>query len=189
MKEIRLGFHYVYVRRTVREASGEVAKRAAARRLIERYFYQLTNGCGDPSCDNVHCASSGELGNLTPDEAAAQALQLFSQEARLCAAKRPSAPSRRSPTQVKKPSGDDPIAEAALTEQRLIDVIEACGRAGSYAPLVRALGEAFSSIETLARSFRQEVRSPVDALLERAPGNLYHTISVPFLYIFFPQVI
>lgn len=59
-------------------------KRAAARRLIERYFYQLTDGCGNPSCDNEYCASSGEVKNLTPNQAAAQALQLFSQEARLC---------------------------------------------------------------------------------------------------------
>lgn len=78
-------------------------KRAAAKKLIERYFYQLTDGCGNPSCDNKFCASSGEVRNcpneisacfsfpftfqlkpLTPDEAAAQAIQLFSQEARLC---------------------------------------------------------------------------------------------------------
>lgn len=36
-------------------------KRAAARRLIERYFYQLTDGCGNPACDNENCASSGEV--------------------------------------------------------------------------------------------------------------------------------
>ncbi|XP_044727584.1 ubiquitin-protein ligase E3A isoform X2 [Chrysoperla carnea] len=61
-------------------------KRAAARKLIERYFYQLIDGCGNPSCDNEFCASSGEakIKNLTPDQAAAQAIQLFSQEARLC---------------------------------------------------------------------------------------------------------
>lgn len=147
-------------------------KRVAARRLIERYFYQLTNGCGDPGCDNEHCASSGELGNLTPDQAAAQALQLFSQDARLCATKRPMT-ARRSPTaEPKRTIGDDPVANAALTENRLIEVIESCGQAGTFAPLVRALGEAFSGIDTLARSFRKEIRSPVDALLERAPGDL-----------------
>jgi hypothetical protein len=59
-------------------------KRAAARKLIERYFYQLTDGCGNPGCKNKYCASSGQLKPLTPDEAAAQAIQLFSQEARLC---------------------------------------------------------------------------------------------------------
>lgn len=39
----------------------EVMKRAAAKKLIERYFYQLTDGCGNPSCDNKYCASSGEV--------------------------------------------------------------------------------------------------------------------------------
>ncbi|KAH0554587.1 hypothetical protein KQX54_011685 [Cotesia glomerata] len=59
-------------------------KRAAAKMLIERYFYQLTDGCGNYQCDNQHCASSGKVTNLTPNQAAAQAIQLFSQEARLC---------------------------------------------------------------------------------------------------------
>lgn len=85
-------------------------KRAAAKKLIERYFYQLLDGCGNPNCDNVHCASSGKVSFLvqscihsisiyswplihllyfqsrvlTPNQAAAQAIQLFSQEARLC---------------------------------------------------------------------------------------------------------
>lgn len=36
-------------------------KRAAARQLIERYFYQLLDGCGNPNCDNQYCASSGEV--------------------------------------------------------------------------------------------------------------------------------
>lgn len=38
-------------------------KRAAAKKLIERYFYQLTDGCGNPNCDNKFCASSGEVGS------------------------------------------------------------------------------------------------------------------------------
>lgn len=36
-------------------------KRAAAKQLIERYFYQLLDGCGNPNCDNKYCASSGEV--------------------------------------------------------------------------------------------------------------------------------
>lgn len=40
-------------------------KRAAARKLIERYFYQLIDGCGNPSCDNEFCASSGEVSYCT----------------------------------------------------------------------------------------------------------------------------
>ncbi|XP_072942235.1 ubiquitin-protein ligase E3A [Epargyreus clarus] len=59
-------------------------KRAAAKQLIERYFYQLLDGCGNPNCDNRYCASSGEARNLTPNEAAAEAIKLFYKEARLC---------------------------------------------------------------------------------------------------------
>lgn len=65
-------------------------KRAAAKKLIERYFYQLTEGCGNPQCSNQNCASSGKITNLTPNQAAAQAIQLFSQEARLCDGTQPS---------------------------------------------------------------------------------------------------
>jgi ubiquitin-protein ligase E3 A len=61
-------------------------KRAAARQLIEKYYYQLTDGCGNPECTNEHCASSSRfvLPNLSRDEAAAQALQFFKEKARLC---------------------------------------------------------------------------------------------------------
>ncbi|XP_034825167.1 ubiquitin-protein ligase E3A isoform X1 [Maniola hyperantus] len=62
----------------------DIMKRAAARQLIERYFYQLVDGCGNPNCDNQYCASSGEARNLTPNEAAAEAIKLFYKEARLC---------------------------------------------------------------------------------------------------------
>lgn len=64
----------------------DAMKRAAAKKLIERYFYQLVDGCGDPNCSNEYCASSGKVKNLTPNQAAAQAFQLFSQEAKLCEA-------------------------------------------------------------------------------------------------------
>jgi ubiquitin-protein ligase E3 A len=66
------------------ETETEEMKRAAAKKLIERYFYQLIDGCGNPKCNNKYCASSGEVGQLTPNAAAARAIQLFSQEAKLC---------------------------------------------------------------------------------------------------------
>lgn len=59
-------------------------KRAAAKKLIERYFYQLLEGCGNTNCKNKNCASSGEVCKLTPDQAAARALQLYSEDAKLC---------------------------------------------------------------------------------------------------------
>lgn len=63
---------------------GEAMKRASAKKLIERYFYQLVDGCGNPKCNNKYCASSGKVDKLTPNAAAARAIQLFTQEADLC---------------------------------------------------------------------------------------------------------
>lgn len=59
-------------------------KRSAVKELIERYFYQLQRGCGNPKCTNVNCASSGKVAAMTPNEIAAKAIQLFSQDAKLC---------------------------------------------------------------------------------------------------------
>ncbi|XP_037934277.1 ubiquitin-protein ligase E3A isoform X2 [Teleopsis dalmanni] len=59
-------------------------KRNAVKALIERYFYQLQSGCGNPKCSNSFCASSGKVAPMTPNEIAAKALQLVSQEAKLC---------------------------------------------------------------------------------------------------------
>lgn len=59
-------------------------KRAIAKKLIERYFYQLSDGCGNTKCTNKNCASSGDVEKLTPNQAAARALQLYSEEAELC---------------------------------------------------------------------------------------------------------
>ncbi|XP_023210591.1 ubiquitin-protein ligase E3A-like [Centruroides sculpturatus] len=66
-------------------------KRTAARKLIERYYYQLTDGCGKPECSNIHCASSGKIQKLSPDQAAAMALQLFVSHprAKLCESNSP----------------------------------------------------------------------------------------------------
>ena len=64
-------------------------KRVAARRLIERYYVQLTDGCGRPDCDNEACASSGErftFSDLSPDGAAVAAIDLLKRQARLCGA-------------------------------------------------------------------------------------------------------
>lgn len=60
-------------------------KRAAARTMIEKFFYQLINGCGNSSCSNENCASSKKLDHpLSRDEAAAKALELCHGKAKLC---------------------------------------------------------------------------------------------------------
>ncbi|KAJ8914588.1 hypothetical protein NQ315_017293 [Exocentrus adspersus] len=48
-----------------------------------------------------------------------------------------------------------------LTEQSLYDIIDECESNDSYSPLIRTLGEVFSSIENLSKSFLQtELSSP-----------------------------
>lgn len=64
-----------------------------ARKLIEKYFFQLTVGCGQPGCKNVFCASSGKVDNLTGNQAAIKSLQLYSEQAKLCEVASPSSSS------------------------------------------------------------------------------------------------
>lgn len=59
-------------------------KQLHAKQLIERYFHQLTVGCGFLDCKNENCASNKELKALTPNQAAARAIKLFSEEAAFC---------------------------------------------------------------------------------------------------------
>ncbi|XP_012279942.1 ubiquitin-protein ligase E3A isoform X2 [Orussus abietinus] len=162
-------------------------KRAAVKKLIERYFYQLTDGCGNPWCDNQNCASSGKVTNLTPDQAAAQAIQLFSQEARLCDGTQPSKVARTTlepgPVSLAKslPSKSVNATGAIeekpvpyLTEAKLLDIIERCKSEGSYSLLIRTLGEVFSTADNLSCSFQKSEKtdSPLAALLDRAPDSL-----------------
>ena len=65
-------------------------KRAAAKQLIERYFFQLVDGCGNSNCANRDCASSGHVPSpLGRNEAAAKALELFKSKASLCEERAP----------------------------------------------------------------------------------------------------
>jgi len=61
-------------------------KRAAAKKLIERYYIQLTSGCGETHCGNDLCASSEcfRFSGLDSNAAAAKALELFQSRSRLC---------------------------------------------------------------------------------------------------------
>ncbi|XP_043506226.1 ubiquitin-protein ligase E3A [Polistes fuscatus] len=162
-------------------------KRAAAKKLIERYFYQLTEGCGNPQCSNQNCASSGKITNLTPNQAAAQAIQLFSQEARLCDGTQPSKVARTTlepgpaslakslPVKNVNPTcSDEGTSEPYLTEAKLLDIINKCKSEKAYSLLIHTLGKVFSSREALSRSFQKTEKndSPLAALLDRAPDNL-----------------
>lgn len=205
-------------------------KRAAAKKLIERYFYQLLEGCGNMDCNNKHCASSGEVRNLTPDQAAARALQLYSEDAKLCDIHPSKGAARtrvdgvingeqqiaaKSNTQSKSnegntlnsvhPSADhqnpetskssQSTAEASpsnsattskipllkstvypsivkIDETEITRLIGICHAEKSYSILIRTLGEVFSSRECIAASFQKTPSSSIDAMLEKAPGDL-----------------
>lgn len=64
-----------------------ISVRENVRKLIQQYFVQLTQGCGDESCSNTDCASgSGHL--MNPTDAATKALALATSyskgQAKLC---------------------------------------------------------------------------------------------------------
>ena len=63
-------------------------KKLLFQNLLERYYHQVTNGCGKENCKNKSCAQnrSTPVGN---DEGAAIALQLFRERANLCVAELP----------------------------------------------------------------------------------------------------
>ncbi|KOB73457.1 Ubiquitin-protein ligase E3A [Operophtera brumata] len=205
----------------------DIMKRAAAKQLIERYFYQLLDGCGNSNCDNQNCASSGEARNLSPNEAAAEAIKLFYKEARLCdrlpnkvpRTDSPDSPSESSASttcSVSNPTTEDVemkeaypecstasmkestskeepqtshnfltfnhkhykmdarvrcanllrkldelllslLDGAPLTEERIYELCDECMQTKLRQPLIRALGEAFTSPPILARSFARKV--------------------------------
>lgn len=58
--------------------------RETAKRLIKRYFRQLTEGCGNSNCTNEFCASCCDFQPLDNNSAAAKALDLFKVNAKLC---------------------------------------------------------------------------------------------------------
>lgn len=64
--------------------SFECRKRAAAKHLIERYYHQLTEGCGNELCSNSWCASSVGFNRMDNNAAAVKALELYKVNAKLC---------------------------------------------------------------------------------------------------------
>lgn len=58
--------------------------RKTAKHLIECYFRQLTEGCGNSDCTNEFCASYCDFQPLDNNLAAAKALELFKINAKLC---------------------------------------------------------------------------------------------------------
>lgn len=60
-----------------------------------------------------------------------------------------------------------------LTEEKLYEIIDDCESRDNYSPLIRILGEVYSDIASLSRSFLQnELNSPIDVMLDKAGGKI-----------------
>ncbi|ELT89306.1 hypothetical protein CAPTEDRAFT_178426 [Capitella teleta] len=156
-------------------------KRAAARQMIERYYYQLTDGCGQADCSNTHCRSSSAFqhASLSPNEAALTAIRMAKEKACLCDPSKPSkvAKSTEQGEQGAGPSGSSEtpregtslnratgakVPEEApkvtgLTEEKLHEVIEQCDGEKNWSRLIRTVGHVFSNPDVLMQSFLCEL--------------------------------
>ncbi|XP_034387336.1 ubiquitin-protein ligase E3A [Cyclopterus lumpus] len=132
--------------------------RATAKHLIERYFRQLTDGCGNGDCTNEFCASCRDFRPLDNNAAAAKALELFKINAKLC-----------NPHPSKKDFLDGMMSEADicpakedfsdvnhLTEDTVSTILGFCEERGDYSALIRIVGRIFSNSDALIKSFRKD---------------------------------
>ncbi|XP_077585747.1 ubiquitin-protein ligase E3A isoform X1 [Stigmatopora nigra] len=142
-------------------------KRAAAKHLIERYYHQLTEGCGNESCSNSWCASSSGFRRMDNNAAAVKALELYKVNAKLCDPH----PSKKgtasvylenSPCRNTKMNHKDVHSVRDnfkdvnyLTEEKVYEILDICGEKEDYSPLIRVIGRVFSSAEVLVQSFRR----------------------------------
>nr|XP_008536670.1 PREDICTED: ubiquitin-protein ligase E3A isoform X3 [Equus przewalskii] len=148
-------------------------KRAAAKHLIERYYHQLTEGCGNEACTNEFCASCPSFLRMDNNAAAIKALELYKINAKLCDP-HPSkkgassaylenskgAPNNScSDIKMNKKEGhgarDDFKDVTYLTEETVYEILELCREREDYSPLIRVIGRVFSSAEALVQSFRK----------------------------------
>lgn len=167
--------------------NGGGMKRAAAKRMIERYYYQLVDGCGRTECDNQACASCNSFTyrDLTKNDAAVTAVELFMKKAKLCD---PNAPNKVAREEGKLDSGAAvgacftaasalcvPSTSASivvpagpaessidkitpyLTLEKLRKIIDQCRFEDNWSHLIHILGKVYGDPQSLMLSFRKEV--------------------------------
>lgn len=148
-------------------------KRAAAKHLIERYYHQLTEGCGNEACTNEFCASCPSFRRMDNNAAAIKALELYKINAKLCDPhpskkgassaylenSKGAANNACSDSKMNKKEGlgarDDFKDVTYLTEELVYEILEVCREREDYSPLIRVIGRVFSSAEALVQSFRK----------------------------------
>lgn len=60
-----------------------------------------------------------------------------------------------------------------LTEELLYEIIDECEEHNNYSRLIRTLGEVYSDVDSLSKSFlMSEDSSPLDAILDKAGGEI-----------------
>ena len=138
-------------------------KRAAAKHLIERYYHQLTEGCGNEACTNEFCASCPTFLRKDNNAAAIKAPELYKINAKLCAPH----PSKKgassaylenwkgapnnSEVKMNKKEGKGARIDfkdvTYLTEEIVYEILELCREREDYSPLIRVIGRVFSSAE------------------------------------------
>ncbi|XP_042313963.1 ubiquitin-protein ligase E3A isoform X2 [Sceloporus undulatus] len=149
-------------------------KRAAAKHLIERYYHQLTEGCGNEACTNEFCASCPTFLRMDNNAAAIKALELYKINAKLCdphpskkgtssaylennskGAHNNSCTDRKMNKKEMQGPRDDFKDVTFLTEEKVYEILELCREKEDYSPLIRVIGRVFSSAEALVQSFRK----------------------------------
>ena len=155
------------------------------KQLIERYYYQLTDGCGRADCCNENCASSRNFchQNISKDAAAIVAIDLFKKKGTLC----------NDPSKVPKSSDDTGGATAEGSGDDMCDDSPCTSTAGavkmlSVSPVDE--GDASGSSEKFpTQCTSQPVALPSQST---SPGNRYchnfliseHFQYVPFINYF-----
>jgi len=149
-------------------------KLKSAQKLIERYYFQLTQGCGN-HCDNPDCLSSGKITQpLAPNEAAAKALNCLKVRAKLCTqavqedeemdtvedilrhpVAGPSGTLGLPVPGVGQPCPRQSKSMLFLSEEKLDQLIQECSESGNYTSLKQTLWEVFSSSDSLGASWPQ----------------------------------
>ncbi|XP_018525542.1 ubiquitin-protein ligase E3A isoform X1 [Lates calcarifer] len=160
--------------------------RATAKHLIERYFRQLTEGCGNGNCTNEFCASCCDFQPLDNNSAAAKALELFKINAKLC----PHPSKKESDTSHPDSSADEntqldsnmsdkdlfpPKEDFSdvhyLTENTVCMILSVCEEKGDYSALIRVIGRVFSNAEALMKSFRKNEPNTTENLGSCTPTD------------------
>ncbi|XP_066435273.1 ubiquitin-protein ligase E3A isoform X2 [Eleutherodactylus coqui] len=164
-------------------------KRAAAKHLIERYYHQLTEGCGNDSCTNEFCASCPTFLRMDNNAAAIKALDLYKVNAKLCdphpskkgtsssylennsksAHNNPCSERKMNKKEVHGPREDFKDV-SFLSEEKVYEILELCREREDYSPLIRVIGKVFSSADALVQSFRkakQHTKEELKSLQEK----------------------